>query len=212
MSHLTRGNESSSWETTSVLAAMRPGVVWSPSSASVAQLASSMIQHGVHAVVVAASSGAAPLMASDLDLVRAAVERADTRAGEIAREPAASVPTNASLEQAIRMMSERYIAHLLVTDADSGAPAGIISSFDVAAVFGGHDPDTHVSCVRRRRGRWSAPRRCRRRGRGGHALRRHHLHSPTSRSRRSHVRWPLIASTASPCPASTAVASSRPGV
>ena len=121
MSHLARGNESPSWETTSVLAAMRPGVVWSPSRATVAQLASSMIQHGVHAVVVAASSGAAPLMASDLDLVRVAVERADTRAGEIAREPAASVPTNASLEQAIRVMTERYIAHLLVTDAGPAA-------------------------------------------------------------------------------------------
>ncbi|MGN6170695.1 MAG: CBS domain-containing protein [Solirubrobacteraceae bacterium] len=140
MSHLTRATDFSSWETTSVLAAMRPGVVWSPSGASVAQLASSMIQHGVHAVVVAASVGTAPLMASDLDIVRAALERADARACEIAREPAASLPTAAPLEQAIKMMAERYTAHLLITDADSGALAGIISSFDVAAVFGGHDP------------------------------------------------------------------------
>jgi CBS domain-containing protein len=140
MSHLTRTNDALSWETSSVLAAMRPGVVWSPSGASAAQLASSMIQHGVHAVVVAPSSGTVALMASDLDLVRAALERADARAGEIAREPAASLPTTAALEQAIRMMSERSVAHLLVTDSDSGAPAGIISSFDVAAVFGGHDP------------------------------------------------------------------------
>lgn len=140
MSQPTRIKDSLSWETTNVLAAMRPGVVWSPAGASVAQLASSMIQHGVHAVVVAASGGTAPLMASDLDIVRAALERADAHAGEIAREPAATLPTTAALEQAIRMMSERFIAHLLVTDPDSGAPAGIISSFDVAAVFGGHDP------------------------------------------------------------------------
>ena len=140
MTHLTRANESSSWETTSVLAAMRPGVVWSPSGATVAQLASSMIQHGVHAVVVAAAGSTAPLMASDIDLVRAAVDRAHARAGDIACQPAASLPTDTSLEQAIRMMTERYIAHLLVTDPASGAPAGIISSFDVAAVFGGHDP------------------------------------------------------------------------
>jgi CBS domain-containing protein len=140
MSHLTPANDSLSWETTSVLAAMRPGVVWSPSGATVPQLASSMIQHGVHAVVVAGAGITTALMASDLDIVRAAVERADARAGEIARRPASSVPTDASLEQVIRMMTERYIAHLLVTDPDSGAPAGIISTFDVAAVFGGQDP------------------------------------------------------------------------
>jgi CBS domain-containing protein len=140
MSHLTRANNSLSWDTTSVHAAMRPGVVWSPSGATVAQLASSMIQHGVHAVVVAVAGSTTPLIASDLDLVRAAVERADARAGEIARQPAASMPSDASLEQAIRMMTERYIAHVLVTDPDSGTPAGIISTFDVAAVFGGHDP------------------------------------------------------------------------
>jgi CBS domain-containing protein len=52
----------------------------------------------------------------------------------------ASLPADAPLDRAVAMMAERYVAHLLATDPVSGDPAGIISSFDVAAVVGGLDP------------------------------------------------------------------------
>jgi CBS domain-containing protein len=38
------------------------------------------------------------------------------------------------------MMAVGYVAHLLATDPSSGAPAGIVSAFDVAAVVGGCEP------------------------------------------------------------------------
>lgn len=136
----TRAKDLVPWETARVLDAMRPGLVWSQARATVPQLATTMIQHGVHALVVAASGSTAPLIATDLELVRAGLERADARAGDIAREPATTLSADAPLEHAIRLMAERYTSHLLVTDPQSRAPAGIISSFDVAALFGGHEP------------------------------------------------------------------------
>jgi CBS domain-containing protein len=123
-----------------VLDAMNLGVVSCLPDDGVGKLASIMVAHGIHAVVLARGDRTGPLIVTDLELVRAALERADAHAGEIAREPLASVPADAPLDQAVAMMAERYVAHLLATDPVSGDPAGIISSFDIAAVIGGHDP------------------------------------------------------------------------
>jgi CBS domain-containing protein len=123
-----------------VLDAMNPGVVSCLPDDGVAKLASIMVAHGIHAVVLARGDRTGPLIVTDLELVQAALERADVHAAEIAREPLASLPTDAPLDRAVAMMAERYVTHLLATDPVSGGPAGIISSFDVAAVVGGQDP------------------------------------------------------------------------
>ena len=123
-----------------VLDAMNPGVVSCLPDDGVAKLASIMVAHGIHAVVLARGDRTGPLIVTDLELVRAALERADVHVAEIAREPLASLPADAPLDRAVAMMAERYVAHLLATDPVSGDPAGIISSFDVAAVVGGQDP------------------------------------------------------------------------
>lgn len=123
-----------------VLDAMHPGVVTCLPDDGLATLAAIMVTHGIHAVALASLDRVAPLIVTDLELVRAALERADARAAEIAREPVASLPADAPLDQAVTMMAERYVAHLLATEPGSGAPVGIVSSFDVAAVLGGHEP------------------------------------------------------------------------
>jgi CBS domain-containing protein len=123
-----------------VLDAMRPGVITCPPDADVARLASIMIWHGIHAVVLAAPEPAAPLIVTDLELMGAALERPDAEAADLAREPVASLPANASLDQAVAMMAVRYVSHLLGTEPESGDPAGIVSSFDIAAVLGGEQP------------------------------------------------------------------------
>lgn len=118
---------------------MRPGVVACLPGDGAVTLAAIMATHGIHAVVVT-GDGAARML-SDIDLVRAALERGtDAKATEIAHDPAVTLSADAALDAAIAMMAERYVSHLLVTDPDSGGPAGIISSFDVAAVVGGHQP------------------------------------------------------------------------
>jgi CBS domain-containing protein len=124
----------------SVVDAMRPGVVTCLPDDRLATLAAIMVTHGIHAVVLGPLEDGAPLIVSDLDLVRAALDRADARAGEIAREPATTVSADAPLNEAVKVMSERAISHLLVTEPGSRAPVGIVSSFDVAAVLGGQPP------------------------------------------------------------------------
>jgi CBS domain-containing protein len=124
----------------SVVDAMRPGVVACRPDDRLATLAAIMVTHGIHAIVVGPIEDGAPLIVTDLDLVRAALERADARAAEIACEPIATVNADALVTEAATAMSERAVSHLLVTEPSSNAPVGVISSFDVAAVLAGHPP------------------------------------------------------------------------
>jgi CBS domain-containing protein len=123
-----------------VEAVMHPGIVTCVPGDRIARLAQICVSHGVHAVMVGSSHGATPLVVTDLDLVRAALECPEATANQIAREPAGTIEADASIEQAIVTMAELYIAHLLVTDPNSGAPTGVVSSFDVAALIGGYQP------------------------------------------------------------------------
>ena len=124
-----------------VLDAMRPGVVTCLPDDGPARLAAIMVTHGIHAVMLASLERAAPLILTDLDLMRAAVDQSDdARAADITHEPMATLPTDAPLQDAVALMAERYVAHVLATEPRSGAAAGIVSSFDVAAVLGGHKP------------------------------------------------------------------------
>jgi CBS domain-containing protein len=124
-----------------VLDAMRPGVVTCLPDDGLPKLAAIMVTHGIHAVVLAPLERAAPLIVTDLELVRAALERGGAaRAAEIAREPVAMLATGEPLVDAVALMAERYVAHLLATEPGFGAPAGILSSFDIAAVLGGDEP------------------------------------------------------------------------
>ena len=52
----------------------------------------------------------------------------------------AAVAPSASLEHAIATMATLDVAHLLVCDAESDWPEGVLSSFDIAAVLSGRDP------------------------------------------------------------------------
>jgi CBS domain-containing protein len=132
--------EQSSLTGVSVLDVMRPGVITCMSDDGMVRVASIMAANGIHAVVVAGSAGAVPMVVTDLELVRAALEQPDARAADIAREPVASLSADASVDQAVATMAERYVAHVLVTEPASGDPAGVVSSFDIAAVVGGERP------------------------------------------------------------------------
>ena len=52
----------------------------------------------------------------------------------------AAVAPSASLEHAIATMATLDVAHLLVCDAESDLPEGMLSSFDIASVLSGRDP------------------------------------------------------------------------
>lgn len=123
-----------------VLDAMRPGVITCLAEDGLSRLASIMVTHGIHAVLLGGSDRGAPLIVTDLELVRAALERPAAHAADVAREPIATLEAGASLDEAVATMAERYVSHLLAIEAASGDPAGVISSFDIAAVAGGEEP------------------------------------------------------------------------
>lgn len=124
----------------SVLDAMRPGVITCLPDDGLSRVASIMVGNGIHVVVLAAPQLDAPLMVTDLELVRAALEQPAATAADVAREPVARLPSDAPLDQGVAVMAERYVSHLLATEPGSGDPVGIVSSFDIAAVLGGEQP------------------------------------------------------------------------
>jgi len=72
-------------------------------------------------------------LVSDLDLVVAmSAGLAECTAGEAAVVPLVTVRSSDSLEHAADLMAEHGSSDLAVIDADSGRPAGVISTLDVA--------------------------------------------------------------------------------
>jgi CBS domain-containing protein len=121
--------------------AMHPGVVTCLPADGLATVASIMVTHGIHAAVLEPLGAGTPLIVTDIELVGAAVQAApDARAGDIARDPVATLPSDASLDRAVAQMAGLYLEHVLVTDPATELPCGIISSFDIASVIGGHQP------------------------------------------------------------------------
>ena len=59
---------------------------------------------------------------------------------EVASEPAATLATDAELDDAAALMAKRYMTHILAIDPGSGAPAGVLSTFDLVAILGGWEP------------------------------------------------------------------------
>jgi len=108
---------------------------------NLAQMAATMVSHGIHATLVEPPTGTHPLIVTDLELLRAALQRpSDTRAGELASEPIPRVHDNASVDVAVAKMAELYVHHLLAIDPVSGRSCGIISSLDILAALGGYPP------------------------------------------------------------------------
>jgi CBS domain-containing protein len=119
---------------------MRPGVVTCDPGDSLAAIAATMVVRGIHAVIVAPLAPAPPVIVTDRDLVRAALESSTARAADVAYEPVATLRSDATLDDAVRLMAEHFVSHLIATDPESGAAAGVVSSYDVAAVLGGYEP------------------------------------------------------------------------
>ncbi|MGZ8476301.1 MAG: CBS domain-containing protein [Candidatus Limnocylindria bacterium] len=126
---------------TTVAEAMHPGVVTCGTEQRLARVAATMSAHSIHTVVVPSMLGGDALTITDLDLIRAGLGGTlGETAGDIARDPMATVAPSASLEHAAAMMATKEVAHLLVCDAGSDVPEGVLSSFDIVSVLSGRDP------------------------------------------------------------------------
>lgn len=125
----------------SVIRAMHPGVLACPPDTSVQRIAELMAGYGIHAVVVFRrdrdGGRTAWSVVSDLDLVGAALADEEATAGSIAASPVVTVETDDTLERAAQLMVEHNASHLLVLDADTTHPVGVLSTLDVAAAVAG---------------------------------------------------------------------------
>jgi predicted transcriptional regulator len=126
---------------TTVGDAMHRGVISCAPESRLAAVAAAMVSHAFHVAVILAPDGGRALVISDLDLIRAALgSDLDRTAAEIARQPMSTIGPSALLDDAVTLMAKRDVAHLLVAEPGAGWPAGVLSSFDVAAVLGGRNP------------------------------------------------------------------------
>jgi CBS domain-containing protein len=116
---------------------MHHGMLTSGSDEPLVDVAAIMANHRVHSVLISDRKGGRPLgVVSDLEVV-GAIARGEDRlaAGEaIGREPL-TISSDATVQQAAQLMSDRAVSHLVVVDSASGYPAGVISTLDVASIY-----------------------------------------------------------------------------
>jgi CBS domain-containing protein len=117
---------------------MHAGILSCASDAPLAEVASIMSEHRVHAVAVVDRDGGRPVaVVSDLDVVAAAASGAQASALQAAATEPLAVSARESLHRAAQLMAEHGVAHLVVLDAAGGYPIGVLSTLDVAAAFAG---------------------------------------------------------------------------
>jgi CBS domain-containing protein len=117
-----------------VAGVMSPGIITCAPETPLETVAEMMATHRVHAVAVGgiAANHLVWGVIDSLDLVRALHDpEAHNHAESISRQPALSIEPGATLADAIGLMDEHGIAHLVVVDRER--PVGVISTLDVAA-------------------------------------------------------------------------------
>ena len=118
--------------------AMHTGILTTDESTPLRVVAQLMAAQRVHAIAVANSENARRPwgIVTALDVAAAAAVNADETAGEAAATEVVVISSDDSLYRAAQLMVEHALCHLVVVDPATGHPAGIISTLDVAAVYG----------------------------------------------------------------------------
>jgi CBS domain-containing protein len=122
-----------SFEHADVADVMRHGVISCEPESSVRDVARIMSSYHIHAVVVGLGDDVwGVLTARDL-LAIAGTPRERLNAGEVAATEFVTVTPGTTLEEAARLMREHEVDHVVVTE--SGRPAGVLSTLDVAGAL-----------------------------------------------------------------------------
>jgi CBS domain-containing protein len=123
--------------------AMHLGMVSCPADSPLHTVARMMATYRVHAVFVHnriddPASVESWGVVTDRDLLLAALTgELDTDAGRVAAAPVLAVTPTEPLGQAMQLMQEHEVAHLVVVDGTSGRPEGVLSTLDVASALAG---------------------------------------------------------------------------
>src|SRR5574340_846627 len=119
---------------------MHRGLITCRQDASLGQVAVLLTQHHIHALVVVDRDRRPIVLISDFDLLAGEWLSADTEslsvmrnltAGDLMSQPIASVEASSALHAAAKIMLEKDISRLLVTE--DGKPAGMIAGSDFVA-------------------------------------------------------------------------------
>jgi CBS domain-containing protein len=118
--------------------AMSRGVVTAGGSTPLPEIATAMIAHEVHAIAIAHEPELRAVTA--FALMRALVrDERDAVAADVA-QPLPVMRSTDTVQQAVELMAAYDVSHVAVADPGAEAPAGMFSSFNVAAVIAGRDP------------------------------------------------------------------------
>jgi CBS domain-containing protein len=132
-------------EGVSVAEVMHRGVLGCTPDTPLSDVARLMALNRMHCVIVRDEVEPANTalwgVVSDVDLVAAAsVRRLDEQlAGATAATPLVTVRPEDTLRRAAQLMTEHANAHLVVVDAQTGGPLGVISTLDIARALSGVD-------------------------------------------------------------------------
>jgi CBS domain-containing protein len=119
--------------------AMHPGIISVDSKTPLRTVAKLMAERHVHAIAVDGrpAYGGPWAIVSALEVAAAAAVGAERNAGEVAATEVVTVSADERLDHAAQLMAEHELSHLIVLDSASGHPTGVLSTLDVAAVYGG---------------------------------------------------------------------------
>jgi CBS domain-containing protein len=125
-------------ENASVADAMRHGVLSCSADATLRDAARTMSLHHVHTIVVTDPADGSPAgILSDSVLLGALLDspQGDRQLSEVADRDVSAISSDEPLTAAAELMRQRGIAHVLVRDAESGRPSGMLSTLDVAGIL-----------------------------------------------------------------------------
>jgi CBS domain-containing protein len=121
-----------------VVDAMRRGILSCRADASLRDAARTMCSQHVHMIVVTNPSDGSPLgVLSDGALLGALLDRSaqDRPLEDVMDRGLDTVSSDESLTVAAELMRDRGTAHLIIRDAHSGRPVGVLSTLDVAGIL-----------------------------------------------------------------------------
>jgi CBS domain-containing protein len=117
---------------------MHHGILSCAADAPLGEVAGVMARHHVHMVAITNEGGLRPIgIVSDLDMVAAAASGEEPGALQAAATEPLTVSATDSLERAARLMAEHCVSHVVVLEASSGYPIGVLSTLDIASVYAG---------------------------------------------------------------------------
>jgi CBS domain-containing protein len=118
--------------------AMRHGILSCPGDASLRAAARTMSLHHIHTIVVTdPADGSVWGTLSDTALLGALLDADgdEPLLREVADRDLSTISSGEPLIAAAELMRDRGIAHIVVRDAGSGRPSGMLSTLDVAGIL-----------------------------------------------------------------------------